>query len=744
MKGDFTRSTFRSEKHYSSVRMQQGRVQLDADWNEHVEIQTHLAQAQSVDVIGPWGAPNTGGGFRMGITPDGNDLTISAGRMYVDGILCENEAEATYMQQPDLPEPTGVRPLLDDAQTAHGLVYLDVWQRHITALEDPHIREVALGGPDTSTRTQTVWQVKVAPLQPFFGMDCDSQIKEWDDLIALSSGKMVARAQPAPTVNDPCLVPPGAGYRRLENQLYRVEVHRAGELGQASFKWSRDNGSVVARWLAQDGARLTVSSIGRDAVSGFASGQLVELTDDTHELTGQPGTLVRLVKVEGQVLTIDAATATGPVDRAQFPRNPKVRRWDSPAEMKLETPTKNLGFIALEDGIEVKFEAGSYRTGDYWLIPARTATGDIDWPPVPSPDSGPPSQPPLGVRHHYARLALIQLNPNDNQWSVQDCRKVFPTLTDLPLFPALHVTDMSIDQDEVIALDQFKTDGLSITLDGVPDPVSINASSVIVTLEAPFPNASGAAMPAINFILEGALSVSKDTVAWHPTQPVETLIKSGTNARVRVTLKGHAIWSEQDGERRYLDGQAFGRPALRTDNKTPRTAFAFPSGARARASDFEAWFFVGVPVAQTPLVKVGVVRVLDTGGKPTRTDAPETARLTDLKQPIPIQQGDVIEVQFVNAPVNSASVVDGSSFVVRNQAGAIQKGQIVAMKTGNAIRWVMPSLNQGKYRVTLTGEGANAITSQQGRRLDGDPVGLPSGNEVEGGNFTFEFEIIVL
>ncbi|HMQ56354.1 MAG TPA: DUF6519 domain-containing protein, partial [Anaerolineae bacterium] len=34
MKGDFTRSTFRSEHHYSSVRMQQGRVQLDSDWNE--------------------------------------------------------------------------------------------------------------------------------------------------------------------------------------------------------------------------------------------------------------------------------------------------------------------------------------------------------------------------------------------------------------------------------------------------------------------------------------------------------------------------------------------------------------------------------------------------------------------------------------------------------------------------------------------------------------------------------------
>ncbi|MFQ5630622.1 MAG: DUF6519 domain-containing protein [bacterium] len=36
LKGDFTRTTFKKEKHYSGVRMQQGRVQLDTDWNETV------------------------------------------------------------------------------------------------------------------------------------------------------------------------------------------------------------------------------------------------------------------------------------------------------------------------------------------------------------------------------------------------------------------------------------------------------------------------------------------------------------------------------------------------------------------------------------------------------------------------------------------------------------------------------------------------------------------------------------
>ena len=34
MKGDISRETFDVAKHYSGVRMQQGRVQTDADWNE--------------------------------------------------------------------------------------------------------------------------------------------------------------------------------------------------------------------------------------------------------------------------------------------------------------------------------------------------------------------------------------------------------------------------------------------------------------------------------------------------------------------------------------------------------------------------------------------------------------------------------------------------------------------------------------------------------------------------------------
>ena len=51
MKGDFSRFTHRPAKHYVGVRKQQGRVDLDADFNEYVDIQDYLDRTALTDVI---------------------------------------------------------------------------------------------------------------------------------------------------------------------------------------------------------------------------------------------------------------------------------------------------------------------------------------------------------------------------------------------------------------------------------------------------------------------------------------------------------------------------------------------------------------------------------------------------------------------------------------------------------------------------------------------------------------------
>ena len=289
MKGDFTRSTFDPEKHYSSVRMQQGRVQLDSDWNEQIDIQRHLLKQRTEDVVGKCGAPIHDAGFALTVDKDGI-LMIGRGHYYVEGILCENERECEFTEQDDLPD------IELPAEPGNYLFYLDVWQRHITAVDDDGIREVALGGPDTATRTKTVWQVKYREVTEKLNENpCIQEFGAWNNLTSARNARLKADAPPEEPSEDPCIVPPGAGYRGLENHLYRVEIHRINEAGKATFKWSRENGSIVRAIEKIDTITNTITIVnpGQDVLHAFAPYQWVEITDDLRELTEQPGTLVR-------------------------------------------------------------------------------------------------------------------------------------------------------------------------------------------------------------------------------------------------------------------------------------------------------------------------------------------------------------------------------------------------------------------------------------------------------------------
>src|SRR5215470_1887667 len=94
MPGDYSRRLFLRKRHYSGVLMQQGRVQLDADWNEQLGIQRRRDYAEAEDVIGECGAPKHDAGFLVQPTPDGTDLVLSPGRFYVHGRLCELDSTA--------------------------------------------------------------------------------------------------------------------------------------------------------------------------------------------------------------------------------------------------------------------------------------------------------------------------------------------------------------------------------------------------------------------------------------------------------------------------------------------------------------------------------------------------------------------------------------------------------------------------------------------------------------------------
>lgn len=447
MKGDFSRNTFDPVKHFSRVLLQQGRVQLDADSNEQTAILLHYLRTLAADLIGPFAGPAGSNGFEIKSNIEKNDFNIGSGRYYVDGILCENEIDINYTQQKDYPDPLPLNLGGNDPY----LVYLDVWERHITGLENDYIREKALGGPDTATRTQVVWQVKVdhgedppSILKPTDEgvKDVHSQwanwVKRWQPT---HRGCFRARVNRPEESNDPCLTAPDAKYRGQENQLYRIEIHQGGLAKEgATFKWSRDNGAIVSR-VKGSGTELIA-----EKPLGFAAGNWVELSNDKQELRGKPGKLVKLLKVEGDCFTLESEVST-PADVPEGENWPtKARRWEQQKSMNLALVNgavplseNRTEWIDLENGIQIQFLSPSdgtikhiYRTGDYWLIPARVATGGIEWP-VELDNEGDPKlvdgkenplpRPPFGIPHHYAPLAILG---GDNQLVL--CRCQIPPL----------------------------------------------------------------------------------------------------------------------------------------------------------------------------------------------------------------------------------------------------------------------------------------------------------------------------
>lgn len=494
MHGDFSRDTFSGLHRFSRVLMQQGRVLLDADWNEQTSILLHYLRALAADVIGPHGGGPTA--FQIGCEdPDGNamryDFTIGFGHYWVDGILVEHEPPGGYLQRPPSqgqagrneavsadgtlrpysghgaggthpPTTYGGQPYFtfgDDDHLQAGqsyLVYLDVWEQMLTHLQAAHVREVALGGPDTAARARVVWQVRVMDQRDIRDDGQDASCEDLMQALAPRPRWLRARARVPEPSDEPCIIPPEASYRGLENQLYRVEIHAGGtmesSLAGPTFKWSRDNGSVVFGVRALSGNLATLETLGPDDRRTLVENDWVELVDDRTALRGQAGPLARVESVDRLTFQVTLSMPGGespPPFEAEL--HPVLRRWDQGSEA---ISVQEGRWVDLEDGVQVLFErGGTYRAGDYWLIPARTATGDVLWPTEEDDDGVPRPQavPPHGVEHHYAPLGRITLDGTGTVScsSDQDCRCILRPLCPPPT-PA---NQIKVDENQFVLRD---------------------------------------------------------------------------------------------------------------------------------------------------------------------------------------------------------------------------------------------------------------------------------------------------
>ena len=477
MSFDSSRFPFNSRNDFLGVVMQQGRVQVDADWNEWLAELNRRIQAGTWDTFGKAVVPAT--------TPEGFHITwgvdskgavtpvIGPGRIYVDGLLAENHGLPAPLSGGWVPAPgvaaapppaglvwddamaelTGSNPVPFDEQpylpgvtfpAAGGpfLVYVDVWQREVTYLEYPDLVEKAVG-VDTTGRLQTVWQVKALDVSKDGAVTCatpDGNIPEYSALLK-PPGAQLTTGVVQTTAAGVCCLAPNTGYTGLENQLYRVEIHKGGGVGQATFKWSRDNVSVETgvTGIQPGGKTLVVQSLGRDSVLRFSANDWIEITDDVLELAGLPGE-IHQIKLTDPSSTI---TLTAPVNAASFPvdangntdpkRHTRIRRWDQKGQIlesdgvtiwadldalgQGDIPVPPAGAVLrLENGITVAFgldpAGSSFAPGQFWNFAARTTDGTVEFLDA---------APPRGIHHHYARLAVVTL-----PGGVTDCRSPWP------------------------------------------------------------------------------------------------------------------------------------------------------------------------------------------------------------------------------------------------------------------------------------------------------------------------------
>jgi len=174
---DISRYLLQPAKRYSGVRMQQGRVLLDSDWNESERIDDEDARRTLIDVLCSKGTSNAG--FLVDevetaveeVPVDGDDpeepvtvedvatydFELAAGSFYLGGLRFEIDPAERFLEQSDWLQIDAAAADLPVAPTAaelprYDLVYLRGWEQCVTATEDSEILEPALGGPDTRPR----------------------------------------------------------------------------------------------------------------------------------------------------------------------------------------------------------------------------------------------------------------------------------------------------------------------------------------------------------------------------------------------------------------------------------------------------------------------------------------------------------------------------------------------------------------------------------------------------------------
>ena len=319
---------------------------------------------------------------------------ITEGRYYVDGLEVEWIADAS--------SPTFLDPYAALPAGTQFVAYVEAWERLVTHVEEGGLRDSALGGLDTTLRTRPMGQVKIAMLQGVVPPHADLAlaISEAFHQVDFGSGELDVKPAVSPPNPDPCAIPVEGGYNADENRLYRFEVHAGGDLGAATIKWSRNNGSELYGASVVDAAsgRVAIQSTpGTAPPMRLVENDLVEIITESIDLNDEAPAaivlatpsvipaerrvghlcLVKTTNIDGEVQLCDLATKT-PIDFTAVnapPQPARLRKWDGIIASTV-APSKH----TIEDGLDLELSGSDFRPGDYWQFEARRLGNNANSP----------------------------------------------------------------------------------------------------------------------------------------------------------------------------------------------------------------------------------------------------------------------------------------------------------------------------------------------------------------------------
>ena len=190
-------------------------------------------------------------------------------------IIVVDQRPFDFFDHTDLLDFPGARPI---PAGTDAWVYADLWERSVDALEDGALRDPGLHGADTTTRTQTMVQVKWWPVGAEPADPCaNPRIGDATVQVRLPD------ASSAAVDEDGCVAVDGSSVR-IGNYLFRVEVHEVEPLAEGAvkltLKWSGENGAEQCAVAAEGGAAPDLANVPEEFLAGPWSW---ELCDDAGE-----------------------------------------------------------------------------------------------------------------------------------------------------------------------------------------------------------------------------------------------------------------------------------------------------------------------------------------------------------------------------------------------------------------------------------------------------------------------------